>query len=177
MPFKKPQHHQNIEKVTFKKPPVLCRQQIFRQLVKLIHWWLAFGYELHNITIQENFLKWLYARQGYATAPSASVFPELKLKTWKWHCTRLVSACTRPCEMVMLLHWHSPYSGTSPSLDLSTTLNHIYSRASYIVSVSCVFILERKTVKMAISIWDMLSAEPLTSASQCQKSEQLSPVE
>lgn len=180
MPFKKLQHPQNIEKVTFKKPPVLCRHQIFRQLLKLIHWWLAFGYELHNITIWENFLKLLYTRQGYMKAPSAPTF--LNWKTSKWHCSSLVNirecvcvcvCMVCPCETVLLLDWHSPYSGTWLSLDLSPTLNYIFSNTSYIVSIAYVFILEKKNIKMANSFWDMLSAELLTSASQCQSSELL----
>lgn len=58
-------------------------------------------------------------------------------------------------------------------LDLSPTYNNIFSNTSYIVSIRYDLIWDRKNLKMAISFWDSLPAEQLTSASQGQSSELL----
>ena len=56
-----------------------------------------------------------------------------------------VCVCVCPCGMALQLDWHPPYRGARLSLDLSPTLNNIFSDASYILSVSHVFAGEGKS--------------------------------
>ena len=121
MPFKKPEHPQNVEKVTFKKPPVLPQPQIIHQLLKLNHLMTCRRTRAaqHNNTreFSENDYTPGKVMQKHRRAP-------LKLKTLKWLCSRMVNmsvcvcvcvcVCVGPCEIVLLPDWHSPYTEPRP---------------------------------------------------------------